>query len=101
MNDPLAVYRAVIDTDRRLICGETLDGAEKRSLAARFLSARSTPEQARRFYEGVRFPGNIDPSGRRMYPEFFIPPYNGGKKLQTVLGQTPQNAHPVSKYVRA
>jgi hypothetical protein len=90
VTDPLSVYRAVIETDRRLIRGETLADTEKASLAKLFMAARSTDKQKRRFYEGVRFPGNTDASGRHMYPEFFIPPYNGGKKLQTVLGQTPK-----------
>ncbi|HPF55601.1 MAG TPA: hypothetical protein PLV03_03595, partial [Clostridiales bacterium] len=53
-------------------------------------AAKSTPEQATRFYAGVRFPGNTDANGRRMYPVFFIPPYNGGKKYKTILNQTPK-----------
>lgn len=84
------VYSITLDIDRRLICGKPLESGERRSLAAILLSARSTPSQASRFYEGVHFPGNTDKAGRRMYPEFFIPPYNGGKKLQSVLGQTPK-----------
>lgn len=84
------IYSVALDIDRRMICGKPIADTEKRSLSTILLSARSTPSQASRFYEGVHFPGNIDKAGRRMYPEFFIPPYNGGKKLQSVLGQTPK-----------
>lgn len=84
------VYGSVINADRRMMLGKPIEVDERRSLAAALLSARSSRTQASRFYEGVRFPGNTDKAGRRMYPEFFIPPYNGGKKLQSLLGQTPK-----------
>ncbi len=60
---------------------------ERRAEAVRvFLAARSTPDQARRFYRGVRYPGNTG----GMYPAFYIPPYNGGRKLRTVTNQLPK-----------
>jgi hypothetical protein len=44
-----------------------------------------------RFYIGVRYPGNTDKNGSgRMYPEYFIPPYNDGKKYQTLIPMSPK-----------
>ncbi len=81
-----SAYERMIQINHRMIRGDEQNPTD----AAELLAARSTPEQARRFHAGVGFPGNTDSVGRRMYPKFFIPPYNGGRKLKTVLGQTPK-----------
>ncbi len=83
-------YELMVKTNHYLIKGGALANAQKANIVRQLLAAKSTPEQATRFYAGVRFPGNIDSSGRRMYPEFFIPPYNSGKKYKTILNQTPK-----------
>ncbi|MBQ8641010.1 MAG: hypothetical protein IJ480_02235 [Clostridia bacterium] len=84
-------YEAMVQTSRRIIRygADTISAEERRSLVPLLLSARSSREEAMRFYTAVRFPGNRDAHGRRMYPEFMIPPYNAGKKYKTILGQTP------------
>ncbi|MDR0326373.1 MAG: hypothetical protein LBI19_09800 [Oscillospiraceae bacterium] len=86
----LAPYELMIQTNHCLIDGGDLNDAQKANITRRLLSARSTAEQAQRFYRGVRAPGNIDSEGRRMYPIFYIPPYNSGKKLQTVIPMSPK-----------
>jgi hypothetical protein len=65
---------------------EPLSPERKAEAVSVLLAARSSPEQARRFHNGVRYPGNTG----GMYPQFFIPPYNGGRKLRTVTGQLPK-----------
>jgi hypothetical protein len=65
---------------------EPLSEESKAEAVKIFLAARSSPEQARRFHNGVRYPGNTG----GMYPQFFIPPYNNGRKLRTVTGQLPK-----------
>ncbi len=89
----MTAYELMIKTNHYLIknpAEDSLSPAQKRQIVTELLAARSTPEQCRRFYMGVKFPNNRDAHGRRMYPEFFIPPYNDGKKHQTILGQTPK-----------
>lgn len=86
----MTAYEVMINVNRSLIAGRELTPEEKRGAVLRLLSAVSTGGQAERFYVGVRYPGNTDSVGRRMYPEFFIPPYNGGQKYRTVLGQMPK-----------
>lgn len=81
-------HELMVKTNHYLIKGGNLTAPQKANIVRRLLSARSTPEQAERFYRGVKYPGNTDREGRRMYPVFYIPPYNGGKKLKTIYNQT-------------
>lgn len=89
----MTAYDLMVKTNHYLIqnpAEDSLSPTQKRRIVTELLSARSTPDQRRRFYLGVKFPGNCDAHGRRMYPDFFIPPYNDGKKYKTILGQTPK-----------
>ena len=89
----MTAYELMVKTNQYLIMNPTDDAlspAQKRRIVTELLAARSTPEQRKRFYIGVKAPGNRDAHGRRMYPDFYIPPYNDGKKYKTILGQTPQ-----------
>lgn len=86
----MTAYELMIKTNHYLIQGGTLSDRQKDRIVRQLLSARSSPEQAQRFYAGVRFPNNTDAHGRQMYPIFYIPPYNDGKKYKTILNQTPK-----------
>ncbi|MDD4125530.1 MAG: hypothetical protein PHW77_07400 [Eubacteriales bacterium] len=86
----MTAYELMIKTNHHLIKGDELTDAQKQNIVRQLMSAKSTPEQAKRFYISVKFPGNTDGGGRRMYPIFYIPPYNDGNKLKTVLNQTPK-----------
>ncbi len=83
-------YELMIKTNHFLVKGGVLTESQKDVIVSRLLSAQTQPEQAKRFYNRVRYPNNIDGKGRQMYPIFFIPPYNNGMKLKTILGQTPK-----------
>ena len=87
----MTLYELMLRTNHHWICGRTpiLTDAQKTYIVKRFLAAQSTRDECERFWHGVRFPGNRDAAGRRMYPEFFIPPYHDGKKYKSILGQTP------------
>ena len=84
-------YEAMVQTNHRIIRygAASVTAAERELLVPLLLSARTTKETAMALYNAVRFPGNRDEKGRRIYPEHMIPPYNGGKKYRTVLGQMP------------
>ena len=89
----MTAYELMIKTNHYLIQNseeDSLTAAQKRRIVRELLAARSTPEERNRFYMGVKFPGNRDAHGMRLYPDFYIPPYNDGKKYKTVLGQTPK-----------
>lgn len=83
-------YTLMIKTNHYLIQGGTFTEPQKQNIVRQLLSAVTTKEQANRFYKSVRFPNNTDDDGRRMYPLFFIPPYNDGKKYKTIFNQIPK-----------
>ena len=88
----MTAYELMIKTNHYLIRNpspDSLSPAQKSRIVRELLAARSSPEQRRRFYLGVKFPGNCDAHGLRLYPDFYVPPYNDGKKYKTILGQTP------------
>ena len=86
----MTVYEVLIKTNYCLIKKELLSEKQKQNIVNMFLSSVSTKNETLKFYKGVRFPNNIDKEGRRMYPIYFIPPYNDGKKYKTVMTQTPK-----------
>ena len=86
----MTAHELMVKTNRHLIKSGELTEKQKANIIVQLLAARSAPEQAARFYHGVKFPNNIDSEGRRMYPIFFIPPYNDGKKIKTIYNQTPK-----------
>ena len=86
----MTAYELMIKTNHHHIKGGKLTEPQKQNIVRQLMTARTTPEQAKRFYNGVKYPNNIDSDGRQMYPLFFIPPYNDGKKYKTVLNQTPK-----------
>lgn len=77
----MTAYELIIKTNHYLIKGSKLTETQSQDIVHQLMSVRSTPEQAIRFYHGVKYPNNTDGDGRQMYPLFFIPPYNGGKKF--------------------
>ncbi len=83
-------HELMVKTNHYLIKGGKLTELQKANIVGQFLATWSTPDQAKRLYRGVKFPGNIDGDGRQMYPIFYIPPYNDGKKLKTIYNQAPK-----------
>jgi len=93
----MTVYELMIKTNHHLIKGgaaplETLlTDAQKSNIVRQLLAARSDERTKQNFYRGVKYPRNKDENSKgRMYPEYFIPPYNNGKKLQTVIPMAPK-----------
>jgi len=83
-------YELMIKSNDFMIKGGTFTVAQKQNIVNRFLAVINNQNEADRFYRAVMFPGNIDGEGRRMYPLFYLPPYNDGKKFQTVMTVTPK-----------
>ncbi|HBR31437.1 MAG TPA: hypothetical protein DD733_05085 [Clostridiales bacterium] len=88
--DEMTASELMIKTNHHLIKGGEMTEIQKQNIVRQLTAARTTPEQAKRFYTGVKFPNNTDENGRQMYPLFFIPPYNNGTKYKTIFNQTPK-----------
>jgi len=70
----MTAYELMIKTNRFLIMGGVLTEGQKANIVRQLLAARSGERAKTSFYSGVRFPNNFD-GERRMYPDFYIPPY--------------------------
>jgi len=86
----MTTYELLVKTNHYLIKGGKLTQKQKSNIFNQLMSAKNTLEQAKQFYNGVKFPNNRDNSGRMIYPIFYIPPYNCGKKLKTIFNQMPK-----------
>ncbi len=88
-------YELMLKTNHQLIKGKTLTVDQKNKIVDELLNAASTDNKVLNFKIGVKAPeyskslGNTSDT-RVMYPLFYIPPYNNGKKLKTILNQTPK-----------
>ena len=88
-------YELMINTNRYLIKGGELNESQKINIVNQFLVVRSDERTKQSFYKGVNAPEYLaslgkSNDGRKMYPLFYIPPYNEGKKFQTVIPMSPK-----------
>lgn len=91
----MTAYELMIKTNHFLIKGGALTDAQKRSIAGQLLEAKSDDVAVRSFKKSVNAPEYMRSIGqsddtRVMYPLYYIPPYNEGKKLQTVIPMSPK-----------
>ena len=84
-------HELMLKTNHFLIKGGELTDAQKVKVIRQFFDAQSDERTKQSFYKGVKYPGNMDKNGGgHIYPIFFIPPYNGSKKYQTVIPISPK-----------
>jgi len=74
----MAAYELMIKTHHHLIKGGTYSEIEKAEIAKQLQDGRITDGKIRTF------------SNPNWYPQFYIPPSNGGKRLQTVIPCSPK-----------
>ena len=79
-------HELMVKTNHHLIKGGELTDAQKANIVRQLFAAQSDERQKQSFYNGVRANKNDE---KTMYPIFYIPPYNNGKKLQTVIPMSP------------
>lgn len=90
----MTAYELMVKANHYLISGGKLTDTHKENILRTLLATRSDENTVQRFKKGVRAPEYLyqGQSGdkRVMYPLFYIPPYNDGKKLKTIFTQTPK-----------
>jgi hypothetical protein len=86
----MTAYELMIKTNNHLIGGGALSERQRAKIVKMLLEARSGEQALRRFCDGFKIPNDFNGKGREMYPFFYIPPYNGGKKYQTVIPMSPK-----------
>ena len=79
-------YNLLIELNRKLSSGEDISAFEKENAVSVFLKGICPKEELFKFKKRMR----VNPYTDNMYPYFYIPPYNGGKKLRLILGYLPK-----------
>ncbi|MEA4831227.1 MAG: hypothetical protein VB118_01260 [Oscillospiraceae bacterium] len=87
----MTAYELMIKTNHFLIKGGELTEPQKQNIVRQLIAAQSNEQMKQSFYNGVKYSNNCDKDGGgHMYPIYFIPPYNDGKKYQTVIPMSPK-----------
>lgn len=94
-DESMDAYELMLKANRYLIMGGALTEPQKANITTRLLEAKSGARSVESFKKSVNAPEYLRSIGqsddtRVMYPLFYIPPYNGGKKLQTVIPMSPK-----------
>ncbi len=79
-------YDLLCSTNWALIKKQEFSDDEKQEIVNTFLSGIDTPETVCRFHARVKTPNDT----RRMYPLFYIPPYNAGRKRRLITSNMPK-----------
>lgn len=79
-------YEILCELIRKEQFGEEITEEEKIMAVSAFLDGRNDLEEIIRYKKKMR----VDPNGDCIYPNYFLPPYNEGKKLRLVQGYLPK-----------
>ena len=76
----------LMEINRKQMSGEEISDAEKKEVVSVFLNGVCNKEEILRYKKRMR----VNPETDNIYPLFYIPPYNGGKKLRLIQGYLPK-----------
>lgn len=79
-------YQILMEINRKEVFAEEVSNAEKQEAVAAFLEGISREEDILRYKKRMRAGCDADV----LYPSYYIPPYNGGKKLRLIQGYLPK-----------
>ena len=79
-------YHLLIELNRKLSSGEDISASEKEKAVSVFLNGVSSKEEVMKYKKRMR----VNPGTENIYPLFYIPPYNEGKKLRLMDGYLPK-----------
>lgn len=79
-------YKNLMEINRRLTLAEEISAAEKQNAVSVFINGISTAEDIHKYKKRMRVNAETD----NMYPNYYIPPYNGNKKLRLIQGYLPK-----------
>jgi len=82
----LEKYKILMEINRKMLFGEEISAAEKKEAVSVFLNEISSREDILKYKKRMRVNAETD----NIYPNFYIPPYNGGKKLRLIQGYLPK-----------
>lgn len=79
-------YKILMEANRKMIFAEEISDAEKAEIVSVLLNGICHKEDILKYKRRMRVNAQTD----RIYPDYFIPPYDGNKKLRLVQGYLPK-----------
>lgn len=79
-------YKILMELNRKMIFGEEISDAEKEEAVSVFLSGTCNKKDILKYKKRMRVNAETD----NIYPNYFIPPYDGSKKLRLIQGYLPK-----------
>ncbi|MDE6596047.1 MAG: hypothetical protein K2K44_08555 [Oscillospiraceae bacterium] len=79
-------YKLIMEINRKMIFAEEISDAEKSEAISIFLNGICCKDDILKYKKRMR----VDAETDSLYPNYYIPPYNGGKKLRLVQGYLPK-----------
>lgn len=79
-------YKLLCELIQKEQFGEEITAQEKDAAVSLFLNERNPPEEIIRYKKWMR----VNPEEGYIYPDYYLPPYNKGKKLRLVQGYLPK-----------
>ena len=79
-------YKMLCELIRKEQFGEEITDEEKAAAVLIFLAGKNDLKEIIRYKKRMR----VDPNKDRVYPNYYLPPYNAGKKLRLVQGYLPK-----------
>lgn len=82
----LEKYKILMEINRKAIFGEEISDSEKERAIAAFLNGVCGRQDILRYRKRMRVNVETD----NMYPDYYLPPYNGNRKLRLIQGYLPK-----------
>ena len=79
-------YKILIDINRKAIFEEEISDYEKEEAVSILVNGICCKEAVLKYKKRMR----VNPETDNMYPDYYIPPYNGKKKLRLIQGYLPR-----------
>lgn len=82
----LEKYKILMELNRKIILGEKISDVEKREAVSVFLNGICDKEDILKYKKRMRVNVETD----NIYPNYYIPPYDGSKKFRLIQGYLPK-----------
>lgn len=79
-------YKTLTEINRKAIFSEEISAAEKEQAVSVLLDGICRKEDIMKYKKRMR----VNPETDNIYPDYYIPPYNGNKKLRLIQGYLPK-----------
>lgn len=79
-------YKMLMELNRKIIFGEEISDADKKEAVSVFLNGICDKKDVLKYKKRMRVNAETD----NIYPNYYIPPYDGSKKLRLIQGYLPK-----------